>query len=284
MSEASTIAGPLRLTRRAFAAANERDYGTLLELIGPESTWDVSRWGLGVHTGTGAIREFFGDWMGGFDRYDVEVEEMRDLGNGIVYVIAGQTASTRGGGHLRVRYAAVFAWSRGIATCVTHYRDVAEALPAGERLAKQQAGTMSEESPTPNPVELTRDTAEAANRRDVDGLLAFYAPDALVDGMRTVGSLWRGRAAIRGFVEDWMGAYEEMDWAPEEDPVDLGNGVVFARVRQAGRLVASTGYIRQCEGWVWVWVDDLIASVTYYPEADIDEARADAERLAAERG
>lgn len=138
MSEASTIARPLRLTRGAFAAANERDYGTLLESFGPESTWDVSRWGLGTHTGMAAIRAFFGDWMGGFDRYDVAVEEMRDLGNGIVYVIAVQTASTRGGGHLRVRYAAVFTWSRGIATCVTHYRDVTESLPAGERLANER--------------------------------------------------------------------------------------------------------------------------------------------------
>jgi hypothetical protein len=31
-------------------------------------------------------------------------------------------------------------------------------------------------------------------------------------------------------------------------------------------------------------LDELIASVTYYPEADIDEARAAAERLAEERG
>jgi hypothetical protein len=58
---------------------------------------------------------------------------------------------------------------------------------------------------------------------------------------------------------------------------------VFALVRQAGRPFASTGYVRQCEGWVWVWVDDLIVSLTFYPEADIDEARAAAERLAQER-
>jgi ketosteroid isomerase-like protein len=142
---------------------------------------------------------------------------------------------------------------------------------------------MSEESTTPSLVELVRQSAEAANRRDVDGLMAFYAPDALMDGTRTIVGRWRGRAAIRGVVEDWIGGYEEVEWAAEE-PVDLGNGVVFALVRQAGRPVGSTGYVRQCEGWVWVWADGLIASVTTYPEADIGEARATAERLAEERG
>ena len=68
-----------------------------------------------------------------------------------------------------------------------------------------------------------------------------------------------------------------------EELLDLGNGVVFALVRQAGRPIGATGYVRQREGWVWVWVEGLIASVTAYPEADIDEARAAAERLAEER-
>ena len=128
-----------------------------------------------------------------------------------------------------------------------------------------------------------RGAAEAANRRDVDALMAFYAPDALMDGTRTIGGLWRGRAAIRGLVEDWMGAYEEVEWAVEE-PVDLGNGVAFAVVSQKGRPVGVAGYVQQREGWVWFWVDDLIASLTFYLEADIDEARTAAERLAEERG
>lgn len=137
MLDASPIANALVLTRRAFAAANERDYVTLLGYFGPESTWDVSRWGLGAHTGQVAIGEFFEDWMGSFDRYGVEVEEMRDLGGGVIYVVAVQTASTRGGGgFLRLRYAPVFAWSGATAVRVTHYRDAAEALRAGERLAE----------------------------------------------------------------------------------------------------------------------------------------------------
>jgi ketosteroid isomerase-like protein len=142
---------------------------------------------------------------------------------------------------------------------------------------------MSEQSTTPDLIELVRASAEAANRRDVDALMAFYAPDALMDGTRTIGGLWRGRAAIRGVVDDWRDSYEELEWTVEE-PVDLGNGVAFAVVSQKASPVGVAGYVQQREGWFWLWVDELIASLTFYPEADIEEARAAAERLAEQRG
>jgi len=126
---------------------------------------------------------------------------------------------------------------------------------------------------------LVRGALEAANRRDVDALMAFFAPDTLLNATRTVGVALRGRAAIRGLVEEWMGACDEREWVREE-PVDLGNGVVFAVVCQKARPASITGYAQQREEWVWVCVDDPIASPTIYPEADIDEARAAAERLA----
>jgi ketosteroid isomerase-like protein len=139
-----------------------------------------------------------------------------------------------------------------------------------------------EESTTRSLVELVRDGFEALNRRDVDGLVAFYAPDALMDGTRTILDLRRGRAAIRGVAADWMGAYEELEYVAEE-PVELGNGVVFTVVSQKGRLVGAAGYLHQREGWIFVFVDDLAASVIFYPEAQIDAARGAAERLAKER-
>jgi ketosteroid isomerase-like protein len=140
-----------------------------------------------------------------------------------------------------------------------------------------------EESTTPDLAELVRGAFEAANKRDLDALMAFFAPDALVDMTQTVGVAPRSRTAIRGFVGEWWGAYEEYEIEVEE-VLDLGGGVVFAVVPQKARPVGVTGYVRQREGWVWVWVDDLIVSLTVYPEADIDEARATAERLAEERG
>ena len=137
---------------------------------------------------------------------------------------------------------------------------------------------MPEESTTSDLVELVRRQFEAGNRRDLDAVTSSFAPDAVMDG-RALGDHFEGRAAIRSFIEDWFGAYEELEFGLEEVR-DLGKGVVFAVVTQNGRPVGSAGHVRQREGWIYVWVGGLIAQFTV---SDIDEARAAAERLAQER-
>jgi uncharacterized protein (TIGR02246 family) len=137
---------------------------------------------------------------------------------------------------------------------------------------------MSEESATADLVELVRRQFEAGNRRDLDAVTSSFAPDAVLDG-RALGDHFEGRAAIRSFIEDWFGTYEELEFGLEEVR-DLGKGVVFAVVTQNGRPVGSAGHVRQREAWVYVWVRGLVARFTVY--GDFDEARAAAERLAAE--
>jgi len=136
---------------------------------------------------------------------------------------------------------------------------------------------MSKDFMTPDPVELVRKQLEALDRGDFDGVMSSVAEDGVLDGR---ADLIEGRAAIRGFVEEWFSAYEELDYELEEVS-DLGGGVVFAVVIQDGRLVGSAGRIRQREGWVYLWVGGSIARLT---TSDVDQARAAAERLAQERG
>ena len=138
---------------------------------------------------------------------------------------------------------------------------------------------MPEESTTPDLLELVGRAFEAANRRDLDAAASSFAEDATFDG-RALGDHFEGRAAIRSFLEDWFGAYEELEFGLEEVR-DLGNGVVFAVVVQNGRPAGSGGQLRQREGWVFVWVRDLVARLTIF---EVDEARTAAERLAGERG
>ena len=138
---------------------------------------------------------------------------------------------------------------------------------------------MAEESANPDPVELLGKAFEAVNRGDVDAVASSFAEDATFDG-RALGDRFEGRAAIRSFVEEWFGAYEELEYGLEEVR-DLGNGVVFAVVVQNGRPAGSAGHLRQREGWVFVWVRGLIARLTI---SEVDEAHAAAERLAQERG
>ena len=138
---------------------------------------------------------------------------------------------------------------------------------------------MAEESTTPDLVELTRRQFEAVNSRGVDAAASSFAEDATFDG-RALGDHFEGRAAVRSFLEDWFGNYEELEFGLEEGR-DLGNGVVFAVVVQNGRPAGSDGHVRQREGWIFVWVRGLIARLTI---SEVDEARAAAERLAQERG
>ena len=138
---------------------------------------------------------------------------------------------------------------------------------------------MPEESTTPDLLELVGRAFEAANHRDLDAVAGSFAEDATFDG-RALGDRFDGRAAIRSFVEEWFGNYEELEFGLEEVR-DLGNGVVFAVVDQNGRPAGSGGHLRQREGWVFVWVRDSIARLTVL---EVDEGRAAAERLAGERG
>jgi ketosteroid isomerase-like protein len=139
---------------------------------------------------------------------------------------------------------------------------------------------MSEESTTPDLVELTRRVLEAANRRDFDVLMSFFAPDAVWEGAG-LGTTFEGLAGIRGFWEDWFASYEELE-VEQEEILDLGNGVVFAVLIQNARLVGGSGEVRIRYGAVSVWIEGVVVRVTNYP--DPDEARAAAERLAEERG
>jgi ketosteroid isomerase-like protein len=140
---------------------------------------------------------------------------------------------------------------------------------------------MSEESTTPDLVEIVRGSFEAADRRDFDALMSFYAPDAVWDMSPFGMGTFKGLAAIRAFFEDWMRAYEEYEMKLEETLL-LGNEVVLAVAMQKGRPAGGSGEVRLRYASVSVWENGLIVRVTNY--TDIDEARAAAERLAEDRG
>jgi ketosteroid isomerase-like protein len=139
---------------------------------------------------------------------------------------------------------------------------------------------MPEESTTLDLVKLQERLTEAANRRELDALMAFYAPDCVYD-MSPIGmGVFEGKAAARGFIEDWWVSYEEHEFEAQEVR-DLGNGVGFRLLVQKGRPVGSTGEVELSYGAVGVWEAGKVVRMTNY--RDIDEARAVAERLAEER-
>jgi ketosteroid isomerase-like protein len=136
---------------------------------------------------------------------------------------------------------------------------------------------MSEQSTTPDLVELVREQLQALDRRDLVGVMSRVAEDTVLDGR--FGDVFEGRAAIRRFLEDWFRTFEELDFELEE-VIDLGGGIVFAVVIQDGRPVGGDGRLGQREGWVYLWVAGSIARLTI---SEVDQARAAAERLAEQR-
>jgi ketosteroid isomerase-like protein len=141
---------------------------------------------------------------------------------------------------------------------------------------------MPEESTTSHDlVQLSRAWLEAGTSGDLDRTLSFLGPDPVWDMSPMGMGLFEGLAAIRGFYQDWMGAYEDYRIEPEEIH-DFGNGVTFCIVLQQGRPLGSGGRVKLRYGTCAEWVDGKAVRVWNYP--NIDECRAAAERLAEERG
>ena len=139
---------------------------------------------------------------------------------------------------------------------------------------------MSEESTTPDLTVLTRRIYEAADAGDFDAMMGLFRPDAVWDQPAGIET-FEGAAAVRRFVEEWQGSYEEYE-AEVEDIVDLGNRVTFAVSVQKGRLAGSSRDVSIRFPAVYTWAEGLIVRMSSY--GDVDEARAAAERLGGERG
>src|ERR1700688_5092790 len=101
---------------------------------------------------------------------------------------------------------------------------------------------MTDESTTPDLVELARRAHEPLASRDVDGIMRFYGPDAVWDLSAGGLGVFRGRAAIREFMEDWFRPYDGIAIELEE-LVHLGSGVTFCALTQRGRLADGGGEV-----------------------------------------
>jgi hypothetical protein len=99
--------------------------------------------------------------------------------------------------------------------------------------------------------------------------------EASLSGLGTL----EGAAAIRSFLEDWIGLYEEFEIETEEI---LDSGGTLSVSLQQGRPVGGTGYVQLRVVGVAVWAERMVERFTTY--GGIDEARAAGERLVEERG
>jgi ketosteroid isomerase-like protein len=136
MQQQSLKTSALDLTRQSFEAADSGDFDRMIAFYGADSVFDMAPWGLGTYAGLAAIRGFFEDWIGAFDEFEMKVEEIVDLGNGLTFTVARQIARPAGSKNsLDLRHGAVAQWAAGVLVRVTNYPDIDEARAAAERLA-----------------------------------------------------------------------------------------------------------------------------------------------------
>ena len=137
MAEESTNPDPVELVRTALEAANRRDLDAVASSFAEDATFDGRA--LGDHfEGRAAIRSFIEGWYGTYEELEYGLEEVRDLGHGVVFAVVVQNGRPAGSaGHVRQREGWVVVWVRGLITRLTT-SEVDEARAAAERLAQER--------------------------------------------------------------------------------------------------------------------------------------------------
>ena len=139
MAEESTPPDVVELTRRGFEAANRHDLDALMGFFASEAVYDLSDLGLGIFEGRAAIRRFVEDWWGTWGDHLIDLEELLDLGCGVVFTAIREDGRLRGSdGHVEQRRGWIFVWAWGMIDRFTAYLDIDEGRAGAEHLAEER--------------------------------------------------------------------------------------------------------------------------------------------------
>ncbi len=135
MAEESTTPDLVEPTRRVFDAVDRGDFGDALASFAPGAVW-ASQVLDASFEGVPAIRGFIERWSDVYEAFDVQAEDILELGNGVVLcVFMNADRHEDGVSEPALRFALVIVWSEGAIRRVTGYEDIDEARAAAERLA-----------------------------------------------------------------------------------------------------------------------------------------------------
>jgi len=139
MPEESTTPDLVARMQRYVDAANAHDVDAVMSLFAPDAVWDMGEGSMSIVEGHAALREFFSEWISLYEDFEVEANEMQDLGNGVTICSIDQRGRARGSSaSVGVRYATAWAWTDGLVTQTMSYFNIDEARAAAERLAKER--------------------------------------------------------------------------------------------------------------------------------------------------
>jgi ketosteroid isomerase-like protein len=138
-ADESTTPDLVELSRHGLEAGlGDLDEG--LRFFSSDAVWEVPALGVSLE-GSPAIRAFLEDWLSAFDQFEINLEEILDLGNGVVFATArtdGLPLGGAGSARLREVFVYVVTWVNGKIMRVTVYNDIGQARAAAQRLAEER--------------------------------------------------------------------------------------------------------------------------------------------------
>jgi ketosteroid isomerase-like protein len=139
VSQEPTTPDLVELTRQVLEAASRHDLDAVMGFSAPNPVFDLSDLGVGIFEGEAGIRGFLEDWWGTWGDHLIELEELVDLGHGVVFLRVREDGRLMGSdGHVEQRRGWVLVWVQGMIESFTPYLDIDEAGAAAERLAESR--------------------------------------------------------------------------------------------------------------------------------------------------
>src|SRR2546429_9967674 len=136
MSE-STTADLVELVRRQFEAANRRDLDAVMSSFAVDVVLEGRALG-DIFEGQAAIRAFVEGWFGLYEELEFKLEEVHDLGNGVVLAVVLQEARAAGiAGHVQPRGGRGYRWGGGLIAGLTA-SDLGEGRAGRERPPRER--------------------------------------------------------------------------------------------------------------------------------------------------
>jgi len=136
-AEEPTTSDLADLARRFCDCLERRDYDAALGFFDLDPLWDMSEMGMGIFEGRMPVRGLLEDWNGSYDEWEIELEDLLDVGSGVVYVVVMERGRPAGSiGWVQLRYAAVMVFAENLIVRAKTYPDLDEARAAGEQLAE----------------------------------------------------------------------------------------------------------------------------------------------------
>ncbi len=127
----------VELTWHGIDASNRRDFDALMSLYAPDAVWE-SLDGIGVFEGAMAVRGFIEDWLGCYDVFNTEAEEVVEIGSGVTFVVGRQSGRVLGAaGRVEQRVAHAITWDQGLVVHSVADIDIDGVRDVAERAAQE---------------------------------------------------------------------------------------------------------------------------------------------------